>query len=257
MKINLAEIEERLQSFVEGSLPIFSWGHRKDQIAPLLMGALRASLGQDDQGELFAPSLLTIFVHPRALSDWQNNQIGLDALARILQDACQEAGIRFPQPPVVRMATSYDLSVDDVRINASFPTEEILSHTAAIDTPMQEEILEPSNPVDAFLIINGSEIFPLGLSVINLGRRVDNHIVFQDPKVSRTHAQLRAVRNHYVLFDLNSSGGTYVNGQRISQITLKPGDVISLSGISLIYGEDNPQPGHSNKTPTTDLKPLT
>ena len=256
MKINLAEIEERLQSFVEGSLPIFSWGYRKDQIAPLLMGALRASLIQNDQGELSAPSLLTIFVHPRALSDWQNNQIGLDALARILQDACQEAGIRFPQPPVVRLATSYDLSEDGVRINASFPTEEILSQTAAIETPLQEEILEPSNPVNAFLIINGSEIFPLRLSVINLGRRVDNHIVIQDPKVSRNHAQLRAVRNHYVLFDLNSSGGTYVNGLRISQITLKPGDVISLSGISLIYGEDNPHPGHSNKTPTADLKPL-
>lgn len=66
MKISLAEIEEQLQSFVEGSLPIFSWGHRKDQIAPLLMGALRSSLIQDDQGELLAPSLLTIFVHPRA-----------------------------------------------------------------------------------------------------------------------------------------------------------------------------------------------
>jgi hypothetical protein len=256
MKISLAEIEEQLQSFVEGSLPIFSWGHRKDQIAPLLMGALRSSLKQNDQGELLAPSLLTIFVHPRALSDWQNNQIGLDALARILQGACQEAGIRFLQPPVVRLATSYDLAENDVRINTSFPTEEILSQTAAIVAPLAEAAIDSSYPCDAFLIINGTEIFPLRLNVINLGRRVDNQIVIHDPKVSRHHAQLRAVRNHYVLFDLNSSGGTYVNGQRISQITLKPGDVISLSGVSLVYGEDNPPPGQSSRTPTADIKPL-
>lgn len=59
-------------------------------------------------------------------------------------------------------------------------------------------------------------------------------------RVSRTHAQLRAVHGHYVLFDLNSTGGTYVNGQRISQHALKAGDVISLSGVPLIYGEDTP-----------------
>jgi pSer/pThr/pTyr-binding forkhead associated (FHA) protein len=69
---------------------------------------------------------------------------------------------------------------------------------------------------------------------------LDNHLILDDPRVSRAHAQLRAVQGHYVLFDLNATGGTYVNGQRITQYTLKPGDVISLAGVPIIYGEDNP-----------------
>jgi pSer/pThr/pTyr-binding forkhead associated (FHA) protein len=45
-----------------------------------------------------------------------------------------------------------------------------------------------------------------------------------------------------VLFDLNSTGGTFVNGQRTSQTVLYPGDVISLAGVALIFGQDNPPP---------------
>jgi len=87
--------------------------------------------------------------------------------------------------------------------------------------------------------------------VVNIGRRADNHLVLADPRVSRAHAQIRAIRGQYVLFDLNSTGGTVVNGRRVRQYTLKPGDVISLSGVPLIYGEDTP-----NDADTTRQTPL-
>ena len=86
--------------------------------------------------------------------------------------------------------------------------------------------------------MNGSTLLPLHLPVINLGRRHDNQIVIDDPRVSRSHAQLRAIRGHYLLFDLNSTGGTFINGIQITQLALKPGDVISLAGVQLIYGEE-------------------
>jgi len=256
MKINLAAIEERIQSFVEDSLAVFPWGKRKDQIAPLLMATLRGSLVEDTEGNLFAPSLVTIFVHPSSLPEMLANQSGLETLARILNEACQEAGIRFRRSPVIRVASSYDLGEDEIRVHSTFPTDEVVSQTAAIDIPHPEISLD-TRPINAFLIVNGAEVIPLRMVVINLGRRTDNHIVIDDPRVSRKHAQLRAVRNQYVIFDLNSSGGTYVNGQRISQVTLKPGDVISLAGVAMIYGEDNPQSGSDHKTPTSDIKPLT
>lgn len=81
-------------------------------------------------------------------------------------------------------------------------------------------------------------MFYLTQAVVNIGRRSDNHLVIQDPRVSREHAQIRFSRGQFVLFDLNSTGGTMVNGQRIRQWTLKPGDVVSLAGLPLIYGED-------------------
>ncbi len=94
-------------------------------------------------------------------------------------------------------------------------------------------------PENAFLIIGGEKVFPLNQPVVNIGRRLDNTLIVDDPRVSRNHAQLRAIKGQFVLFDLNSTGGTFVNGQRANQTVLYPGDVISLAGVALIFGQDN------------------
>ncbi len=97
-------------------------------------------------------------------------------------------------------------------------------------------------PEDAFVIMDGVKVIPLTQAVINIGRRVENTLIVDDPRVSRNHAQLRAINGRYVLFDLDSTGGTYVNEERITQSILYPGDVISLAGVTLVYGQKNPPP---------------
>ena len=57
------------------------------------------------------------------------------------------------------------------------------------------------------------------------------------------------VRDRFVLFDLNSSGGTFVNGQRTDQSILYPGDVISLAGVTLIFGQDLTHRARSQRRP--------
>jgi len=99
-----------------------------------------------------------------------------------------------------------------------------------------------SIPEDAFVIIDGTRVIPLNQAVINIGRRIENTLVVDDPRVSRTHAQMRAINGRYIIFDLNSTGGTFVNGERVKQTVLYPGDVISLAGADLIYGQKNPPP---------------
>ncbi|HEY2981795.1 MAG TPA: FHA domain-containing protein [Anaerolineales bacterium] len=103
-------------------------------------------------------------------------------------------------------------------------------------------------PEEAFLIIDSVKVFPLTESVINIGRRLGNTLVIDDNRVSRAHAQLRAINGRYVLFDLDSSGGTFINGRKTTQAIVYPGDVISLAGVDLIYGQKNPPPRQ-------DLKP--
>ena len=90
---------------------------------------------------------------------------------------------------------------------------------------------------------------------INLGRRLDNHIIIDDPRVSRNHAQLRLRFGHYVVYNLGSTGGTFVNGQRIEECVLRPGDVISLGGVPIIYGEDSSGPGAPSR-PARSTMPL-
>ncbi len=112
--------------------------------------------------------------------------------------------------------------------------------TETQDKNQQEE--DTTMPENAFLIIEGVKVFPLKVSVVNIGRRLDNQLVIDDPRVSRNHVQLRSLKGRFVLFDLNSTGGTFVNGQRTNQSVLYPGDVISLAGVAIIFGQDNPPP---------------
>jgi pSer/pThr/pTyr-binding forkhead associated (FHA) protein len=102
-------------------------------------------------------------------------------------------------------------------------------------------------PANAYLIIDGTQIYPLTCSVLNIGRRPDNQIVIDDPRVSRVHAQVRAIKGRFVIFDLDSKGGTFVNTQRVSQSTLFTGDVINLSGYPMVYGQDAQVSGATQK----------
>ena len=112
------------------------------------------------------------------------------------------------------------------------------------------DVPSPATPQEAFLIVDGVRIFPLESVVINIGRREDNHLVIDDPRISRLHAQLRLVRGQFVIFDLDSTGGTFVNGQRIRQQTLRAGDVISLAGVPLVFGQETPEPGDTQEVPS-------
>ena len=121
----------------------------------------------------------------------------------------------------------------------------------APQAPPQEPAPE-AVPPNAFFIFNGTQIIPLSQPVINIGRRLDNQVVIDDPRVSRNHAQVRIVKGRFVLFDLNSSGGTFINGQRASQSILYPGDVVSLAGVALIFGQDLPtKPGSGGTSPVS------
>ena len=89
----------------------------------------------------------------------------------------------------------------------------------------------------AFVILNGADIYPLVKAVTNLGRMEDNDIVLAGSHVSRYHAQIRRVGDAYSVVDLESTSGTSVNGQPVGEKLLSPGDVISLAGVPIIYGQ--------------------
>lgn len=114
--------------------------------------------------------------------------------------------------------------------------------------PFDEWDSTPRQAEEAFLIINGVDLFPIKQTVISIGRRIDNVLVLNDPRVSRAHAELRCIRNRYVIFDMDSSGGTYVNGQRVKHSVVYDGDVISLAGVHMIFRQKNLPRPDLNKT---------
>src|SRR5450759_198789 len=232
----LDQLEKRLQSLVEGSFTrLFPDGNLHNELAHQLALAMRSNLLTVSKGQVKAPTLYNIHIHPSRSEIWQNCTPLLEELAHTLYQAGIEAGILFNAPPMIHITTDPGLSAQEFWISAPSPRES-LGETASISTADLDGI--PSMPSNAFLIVNGDQNFMLKLPVINIGRRTDNHLILNDPRVSRTHAQLRAIKGRFVLFDLGSTCGTTVNGQRINRYTLNPGDVISLAGVPLIYGQD-------------------
>jgi pSer/pThr/pTyr-binding forkhead associated (FHA) protein len=166
----------------------------------------------------------------------------IDTLKNIIATASKDVGLRFVGQPIITITTDDTYSADEVRVVASHKLEPV-GETQGIENSSPSEPEENAGiPENAFLIIEGVKVHPLNESVVNIGRRLENQLVIDDPRVSRNHAQLRAIKGRFVLFDLNSTGGTFVNGQRTSQTVLYPGDVISLAGVALIFGQDNPPP---------------
>ena len=73
------------------------------------------------------------------------------------------------------------------------------------------------------------KVHEMAKDVITLGRDVSNDIVINDAEVSRNHARLTAQSGSYLMEDLASTNGTFVNGQRlIGPKLLNPGDVVGL-----------------------------
>ncbi len=77
--------------------------------------------------------------------------------------------------------------------------------------------------------------FELDGPVSGLGRDAKNSIQLHDSEVSRRHAQVLRTADGFSLVDLNSSNGTYVNSQAISQHVLQSGDRVQLGRTLLIF----------------------
>src|SRR5687767_6807299 len=243
MKLRLDQLEANLQKLVEDQLAGILPGQKlEDRVIQHLATALRKNVIQQKDEGAIAPTIFTLIVATDTSPMWKEERI-LEALKNIITTAGKDAGLKFITQPTINITTDDTFSADEVRVVATHKLEPV-AETQGMQTSLyNEEPGEGENiPENAFLIIEGVKVHQLSDSVVNIGRRLENQLVIDDPRVSRNHAQLRAIKGRFVLFDLNSTGGTFVNGQRTSQTVLYPGDVISLAGVALIFGQDNPPP---------------
>lgn len=74
--------------------------------------------------------------------------------------------------------------------------------------------------------------YPLTQAAVTLGRSPDCQVIINHPNVSSHHARLTWDRGQFVVQDLGSTNGTFVNDYRITEpVLFRPGDVLSLGGV--------------------------
>ncbi|MBN2502039.1 MAG: DUF3662 domain-containing protein [Anaerolineales bacterium] len=235
MKEKFDQIESQLKRFIEESTArLFAAMSVESQLAERLVNAMRSKTEVGTDGTLWAPSIYMIAVHPDYTVDMRSNHALLETLAQTLQEVGEQAGVHFRATPLLTVVPDADIVKGEFQVDARMLAQELPeTDVIEIDTKTQAEL-----PARAFLIVGGSHIFSLQDDTINIGRKPDNQLVIDDPRVSRNHAQLRATKGQFHIFDLGSSGGTFINGERVTQAVLHPGDVISLAGVPIVYGQD-------------------
>jgi hypothetical protein len=83
--------------------------------------------------------------------------------------------------------------------------------------------------------IDAKAYLEIGERKVYLGRREQNDLILTDLNVSRLHASVEYERHRHIIHDAGSLNGLFVNGERMSDACLLPGDEIGLGNTLLRY----------------------
>ena len=74
---------------------------------------------------------------------------------------------------------------------------------------------------------------------ISIGRESGNFVQLDDNEVSRRHAEIRRIEGRFVVGDLKSSNGTFVNNRKVERAELSSGDQIQIGRTVMVYSKDH------------------
>ncbi len=79
---------------------------------------------------------------------------------------------------------------------------------------------------------------PLPRTILSIGRDPSNDLVLPDAMVSRRHALIECRGSQFFLRDCNSSNGSLVNGDRVTERSLRDGDLVAIGSARLLFREE-------------------
>jgi pSer/pThr/pTyr-binding forkhead associated (FHA) protein len=85
---------------------------------------------------------------------------------------------------------------------------------------------EGADPAFLFRILPGN--------IKTIGRAAGANFIVDAALVSRLHCRVTAGASELEMVDLDSTNGTFVNGQRVPRATLKPGDRLGVGRVDLV-----------------------
>ena len=111
-----------------------------------------------------------------------------------------------------------------------------------VDQPAQDQPVSgvESLPAGAALLVvkrgpNAGSRFLLDRAVTSAGRHPDSDIFLDDVTVSRRHAEFRSDRGEFVVVDVGSLNGTYVNREPVDTAVLVDGDEVQIGKFRLVF----------------------
>ena len=244
----LRSLEEKLEGLVEGA---FSRAF-KQEVQPVELARKLAKEMLEHKtvsvSRVYVPNHYVVFLSPDDREQFQSYEQALKKeLSDYLLERARGEGLALVTRPVIDFETDDRLVLGEFGIQAQLlaePDDEdaqpqpadfgqtmVYSPDRAAGRPLRDE---GTGSARAVLVHDGRRTMLTG-DRLTIGRSRECDVVIDDPNVSRKHAELRPHGPGWVVTDLGSTNGVKVNGRRVREASLEPGDEIMLGLVRLEF----------------------
>jgi hypothetical protein len=240
----LRNLEAKLEGLFEGA---FSRTF-KSKVQPVEIARKLAKEMQDNKtvsiSRTYVPNQYIVYLSPDDRAQFEGYEDGVKKeLSDYLLENARSEGLALLTRPSVDFETDERLGLGEFGIQAMLvrPPEEEQGGAMAEPEPaefghtMVYSVDREARRIDApaayggrAMLVGGGKRTVLSGSRVTIGRSRDCDVTLDDPNVSRRHAELRREGGTWVVADLGSTNGVKVNGHRVNDHPLTPGDQITL-----------------------------
>jgi hypothetical protein len=251
----LRNLEAKLGGLVEGA---FGRAFRTS-VQPVELAHKLAKEMEDNQmasvSRVYVPNHYRVYLSPQDREQFSSYEPALrKELSDYLLEHARQESFALSTRPQVEFHTDERLDLGEFGIQAQLlapPEEEQeaesagaspsagdFGHTMVYSPSRDARRIEPAQDRRQALLVGDGRRNVLSGSHVVLGRSREADIVLQDPNVSRRHAELRRDEGGWQIVDLGSTNGIKVNGRRVSNQPLSPGDQITIGVTDLTFELD-------------------
>jgi hypothetical protein len=251
----LRNLEAKLGGLVEGA---FGRAFRTS-VQPVELAHKLAKEMEDNQmasvSRVYVPNHYRVFLSPQDREQFASYEPALrKELSDYLLEHARQEQFALSTRPQVEFHTDERLDLGEFGIQAQLlappdeeepegqaapaPSEGDFGHTMVYSPSRDARRIEPVDDRRQALLVGDGRRNVLSGSRVVLGRSREADIVLQDPNVSRRHAELRRDEGGWQVVDLGSTNGIKVNGRRVDNQPLRPGDQITIGVTDLTFELD-------------------
>jgi Protein of unknown function (DUF3662)/Inner membrane component of T3SS, cytoplasmic domain len=251
----LRNLEAKLGGLVEGA---FGRAFRTS-VQPVELAHKLAKEMEDNQmasvSRVYVPNHYRVFLSPKDREQFTSYEPALrKELSDYLLEHARQESFALSTRPQVEFHTDERLDLGEFGIQAQLlaPPEEEKEEPGPAPTPSAGDFghtmvyspsrdarrIEPAQDRRQALLVGEGRRNVLSGSRVVVGRSREADIVISDPNISRRHAELRRGDEGWQIVDLGSTNGIKVNGRRVDQQALRPGDQITVGVTDLTFELD-------------------
>ncbi|MFL2993737.1 MAG: FhaA domain-containing protein [Acidimicrobiales bacterium] len=214
----LKRIEQKLEKLVEGTFTrAFPSSVKPIELGKRVRRVLEDKKTIGVQGQIIIPNRYVISLSPKDLENIESIQESIQReISSSIRDHANDENYHFQGTLTVEILSNSSLKTGSIEVDGLF------------------EENKGGFPPGSLINENGERLI-ITEQKLSIGRDTESTMQVVDVEVSRNHAEIRLLNTSFVLIDLQSTNGTFVNGQRVQEHTLQNFDQIKIGSTILLF----------------------